>query len=71
MHLVGAWLGWGPLPWLAQHQSVPCDITSVQLSITTCHHTPVCPTAHTLTQERLAHEKIYLYIHSVLFWGLT
>lgn len=69
MHLVGAWLGWRPLLWLAQHQSVPCDITSVQLSITTRHHTPVCPTVHTLTQQHLTHEKIYLYTHSVLFFG--
>lgn len=43
MHLPGAWLGWSPLLWLAQHQSVPCDITSVQLSITTSHHTPCAP----------------------------
>lgn len=71
MHLPGAWLGWSPFLWLAQHQSVPCDITSVQLSITTSHHTSVCPMTHTLTQEHLTHGKIYLYIHSLLFLGLT
>lgn len=70
MHLVGAWLGGTSLTWLAQHQSVPCDISPAEH-----HHLPphacVPHSTHTLTQEHLTHEKIYLYIHSVPVLGLT
>lgn len=57
MHLLGACLGWHPLLWLTQSQSVPRDIASVRLSITTCHKTRVRPTTHTLTREILLVKK--------------
>lgn len=65
---MGAWWVGISLPGLTQFQPVPPDITSVQLSITSCEQcrTCMCPTVHTITRERLTHEKIYLYVHFLL-----
>lgn len=65
---VGAWWVGISLPGPTQCQPAPPDIASVQLSIPSHEQcrTCVCPAVHTITRERLTHEKIYLYIHFLL-----
>lgn len=69
MRLLGACLGWHPLLWLTQSQSVPRDIASVRLSITACHKTRVFPTTHTLTREILLMKKYICTLILCFFFG--
>ena len=65
-HLLGAGAG-VPLPWLTQSRSVPPGHGFSPAEHPPRHGTRARPAMHTVTREHLTHEKIYLYIHSVLF----